>query len=144
MLYTQDRLQLRRMFVDAWQKRQGGLTLEPLEELIAAVVAEHPEYHAALERVEESLDRDYLPEMGETNPFLHMSLHLAVREQLATDRPPGLAAAYGALVAQTGDPHDAEHRIIECLAATLWEAQGAALAPDEQAYLEAVRRLVRQ
>lgn len=138
---TQSRDQLRRAYFEAWRKHREGLPLEPLEAQIADVIALHPEYQAALERSEDALDRDYSPEGGQSNPFLHMGLHLAVRDQIATDRPPGMRAAFEALAARLGTPHDAEHQIIECLAEALWEAQRASRMPDEQAYLRRVQGL---
>lgn len=139
MIFGQDRQELRKMYVDAWQKHVAGQPMSPLEAQIADVVAEHPEYHDAL--AGEDLDRDYTPEGGKTNPFLHMGLHLGIREQVATDRPKGIAAIHRKLAARDGDQHAAEHRMIECLAETLWEAQSANRAPDETLYLERLRRL---
>jgi len=104
------------------------------------VIELHPEYQQALMTPDDVLDRDYTPEGGQSNPFLHMGLHLAVRDQLATDRPPGIRAAFDKVVRRLGEPHDAEHQLIECLAETLWEAQRAGLPPDERIYLERVRR----
>ena len=139
MIFGQDRHELRKMYADAWAKHVAGQPLSPLEAQIAAVVAEHPEYQHAVGGAE--LDRDYTPDGGRTNPFLHMGLHLGIREQVATDRPPGIAKIHARLAAQHGDPHAAEHRMIECLAETLWEAQNANRAPDEVLYLERLRRL---
>lgn len=110
---------------------------------IADVISVHPEYQAALERPDSVVDRDYTPEGGQSNPFLHMGLHLAVRDQIATDRPPGIRSAFNDVVGRFGTPHDAEHRLIECLAETLWEAQRSGLPPDESVYLGRVRRLIR-
>jgi Domain of unknown function (DUF1841) len=138
---TQSREQLRQVYIDAWRKRREGLPMEPLEMQVADVVALHPEYQAALERPGAVLDRDYTPEGGQSNPFLHMGLHLAVRDQIATDRPPGIRAAFEALARRTGLEHEAEHRMIECLAETMWEAQRSGRAPDETVYLLRVRKL---
>jgi hypothetical protein len=118
MIFGQDRHELRKMYAEAWKKQLAGQPMSPLELQIAAVVAQHPEYHV-----------------------LHMGLHLGIREQVATDRPAGIAKIYEALAARDGDPHAAEHRMIECLAETLWEAQSANRAPDEALYLERLRRL---
>ena len=115
--------------------------MEPLDSMIADVVAAHPEYHRSLESGDGGLDTDYPPENGQSNPFLHMGLHLAVREQVSTDRPPGIAAIFAALCKQSGDSHAAEHAILECLAESLWEAQRAAGPPDEQRYLARLRSL---
>ena len=139
MIFGQDRNELRKMYADAWKKQLAGQPLSPLEAQIAAVVAEHPEYHDALTGAD--LDRDYTPEGGQTNPFLHMGLHLGIREQVATDRPGGIAKIHRALTARHGDLHAAEHRMIDCLAETLWEAQSANRPPDEALYLERLRRL---
>ena len=138
---NQSRDELRRVYVDAWRKRRAGLPTQPLEAQVADVIELHPEYHAILERGVEALDRDYTPEGGQSNPFLHMGLHLAVRDQIATDRPPGIRKAFTAVAQRTGSAHEAEHRIIECLAEAMWEAQRSGRPPDESAYLEAVRRL---
>ena len=139
MIFGQDRQELRKMYAIAWEKHVAGQPLSPLEARIAAVVAEHPEYQGALSGTE--FDRDYTPEGGRTNPFLHMGLHLGIREQVATDRPPGIAKIHARLTAQQADPHAAEHRMIECLAETLWEAQNTNRTPDEALYLERLRRL---
>ena len=139
MIFGQDRGELRRMYADAWRKRCENLPLSPLETQIADVVALHPEYHAAV--TAEDIDRDYTPAGGETNPFLHMGLHLGIREQVSTNRPPGITAIHQRLCEETGDPHTAEHRMIDCLAETLWEAQGQNRPPDEQKYLERLRQL---
>jgi hypothetical protein len=138
MIFSQDRSELRRMYARAWQKHLDGDVLSPLENQIARIVAEHPEYHDAITG---DVQRDFTVEGGQINPFLHMGLHLGIREQVATDRPPGIAAVFRALAARSGDAHAAEHRMIDCLAETLWEAQRAASAPDEAAYLERLRQL---
>lgn len=139
---TQSRDELRRVYIDAWRKHREGLPMEPLEAQVADVVALHPEYQAALERPDQVVERDYSPEGGQSNPFLHMGLHLAVRDQIATNRPTGMRQAFDALARRMGSAHDAEHRVIECLAEALWEAQRAGRPPDEQAYLERVKALV--
>ena len=141
MIFGQDRNELRKMYADAWQKHCDSVPMSPLESQIADVVALPPEYHDALDS--EGMDRDYTPAEGETNPFLHMGLHLGIREQVSTNRPAGIANIYKALTHRLGDPHDAEHQMIECLAETLWEAQSQNGAPDEQQYLERLRRLER-
>jgi hypothetical protein len=144
MIFSSDRHALRRRFIEAWHKARTGGVMEPLEVQIAEVIAEHPEYHALLEHADAALEKEYLPETGETNPFLHMALHIAVREQVATDRPPGIQHALHALLAETADRHQAEHVMLECLAETLWSAQRAGRAPDEEAYLERIRERIRR
>ncbi len=138
MIFGQDRDELRRMYRDAWHKQTNQQPLSPLESQIAAVVAEHPEYQEALAG---ELDKDYSVEGAETNPFLHMGLHLGIREQIATNRPAGIRKVFEQLAAKTGDAHAAEHRMIDCLAEALWEAQRSGQPPDEQRYLEKLQRL---
>jgi Domain of unknown function (DUF1841) len=115
--------------------------LEPLDAQIADVIALHPEYQTLLESADGDLEQAYTVEQGQTNPFLHMGLHLAIREQLATRRPAGIETVHLRLTRASGDAHVAEHRMIEVLAETLWDAQRAGRAPDEQRYLERLQRL---
>ncbi|MBT8092540.1 MAG: DUF1841 family protein [Gammaproteobacteria bacterium] len=140
-MFGQNRLELRKMYADAWRKHREQLPLSPLEAQIAAVVEWHPEYHDSV--TDDDLDRDYVPEAGETNPFLHMGLHLGIREQVATNRPPGIAAVHDSLLRAMGDAHAAEHRMIDALAETLWEAQSGNSAPDEEKYLRRLQALTR-
>ena len=139
MIFGNDRNELRQMYADAWKKRCDGTPVSPLEAQIADVIEIHPEYHDAV--TGDDLDKDYTVEGGQSNPFLHMGLHLGIREQVATNRPEGIRAVFDTLAARTGDAHDAEHQMIECLAETLWEAQSQNTAPDEQKYLERLRQL---
>lgn len=134
-MYSNSRTDTRQMFFDVWQKRQHNTPLTALETIVADVIHLHPEYHRLLERPDAALDRDWRPEGGETNPFLHMGMHIAIREQLSIDRPAGIKAAYAALLTATGDLHKAEHEMLECLAEALWLAQREGRLPDEQAYL---------
>jgi hypothetical protein len=137
----QNRDQLRRMYLDTWRKFTQRVPLEPLEAQVAAVIAEHPEYVPWLESGEEALAAEFTPAGGRQNPFLHMGLHLAIREQVATNRPQGIAGIHDALSKRMGDAHAAEHAMLEPLAETLWEAQRNGRAPDEQVYLEKLRKL---
>src|SRR5712671_2115846 len=119
----QNRDQLRRMYLDTWRKFTARVPLEPLEAQVAAVIAEHPEYVTWLESGEQALSAEFTPEAGRQNPFLHMGLHLAIREQVATDRPAGIAEVHRKLSTRLGDPHAAEHTMLEALAEALWDAQ---------------------
>jgi hypothetical protein len=129
----ESRARMRRRYVDAWRKFQAREPLEPLEAQLAAVIAEHPEYISSLEAGEEALGADFTPEGGRENPFLHMGLHLAIRA--------GIASVHQQLTRRCGSAHEAEHAMIETLAAALWEAQSSGRAPDEQVYLERLRSL---
>lgn len=140
MIFGQDRTELRRMYADAWRKACRGEIMSALEAQIAEVVAEHPEYHAAVGSPD--LDASSEPEAGQSNPWLHMGLHLALRDQVATDRPPGVRKVFERIASRSSSRLDAEHRAIDCLAETLWQAQRDKRAPDELAYLEKLKRLV--
>lgn len=141
MLFGNDRNQLRGLYFETWRKYESGLPLEPLEKQIAAVILQHPEYQIYLEDYEGALAKDFLPEMGETNPFLHMGLHIAINEQISTNRPPGVSGIHRQLQLRCGSAHEAEHQMIECLAESLWEAQRDGRAPDENSYLERLKKL---
>ena len=140
-MFGQDRDEIRRSYLTAWQKACAGEELDPTEQAIADVVAKHPEYQALLSDPDTALAKDYTPEQGETNPFLHMGLHLALREQVGTDRPTGIRPLHARLASRLGDEHEAEHRMMECLGEALWEAQRSGRAPDEGAYLECLKGL---
>ncbi|MGB9429317.1 MAG: DUF1841 family protein [Gammaproteobacteria bacterium] len=135
-----DRADTRRMFFEVWRKQQEGKPLSGLETIVADIIRLHPEYQPLLTgNPDRALDRDWRPEGGETNPFLHMGLHIAIREQLSIDRPPGVRAAYEALLKRHGDAHAAEHAMLECLAESLWLGQREGHLPNEQAYLTCLK-----
>jgi hypothetical protein len=134
-MFNPTRDQARTFLFDLWDKHRAGAALTPLESMTLAVILEHPEYHAHLRNRERYLDRDWKPEGGETNPFLHLQMHLAIEEQLSIDQPPGIRAAAAALAAKRGSEHDARHDIMECLAETLWQAHRHGVAFDNARYL---------
>ncbi|MBL1456951.1 DUF1841 family protein [Methylophaga sp.] len=139
-IFSQDRDALRQQYHDVWQKMQSGQILTALEQLIADVIVLHPEYHNMLSSPIQS-GQEYFVENGQTNPYLHMGLHIAVLEQLSTDRPAGIVQAYQRLIAKTADEHQAQHMMIDCLAEQLWLAQQNQQPPSETAYLNALQRL---
>lgn len=139
-MFNPSRGQARQFFFDAWRKFQEKHPLTPLESIALDILLMHPEYHAMLSDPEHYLARDYLPESGETNPFLHMSLHLAIEEQLAIDQPPGIKAHYQRLLARLGTPHDASHAVMDCLAEMIWQAQRHNTVPDNSMYLDCLSR----
>ncbi len=140
-MFGQDRNQIRRFYLQTWQKARQGLPLEPLEQLIAEVISEHPEYHRLLEDEDSALSREFLPEGGETNPFLHMGMHIAIREQVATNRPPGVRPIHRRLCRALGSQMEAEHAMMECLGEVMWMAQRAGTPPDEAHYLASLKAL---
>ena len=139
-MFNPSRREAREFFFEAWRKHRKREPLTPLEGMAIDVVLMHPEYHPVLDDPDQYLDRDYLPDFGDTNPFLHMSMHLAVAEQLSIDQPPGIRAAHQRLLERNGESHDALHAILECLAETIWHAQRAGSSPDGKAYLDCLAR----
>ncbi len=140
-MFSNDRKDLRAFYFYAWQKYQKQQPLEPLEQQIVSVIQQHPEYHKLFTSEDKFLDKDYLAEFGETNPFLHMGLHLALHEQLSTDRPTGIRDIYKKTCHKLTNQHDAEHVMMQCLAESLWEAQSQQKMPDEQTYLDKLKDL---
>ncbi len=141
IMFNPSRDEVRRFFIDARRKQRRGEILTPLEAMAADWIVEHPEYHADLDDDSEAgAAREYPPEGGRTNPFLHLSMHLAISEQLSIDQPPGIRAAHERLVARMPSAHDAQHAIMECLGETIWEAQRTHTPPDTDAYLQRILR----
>lgn len=139
-MFVDSRDGARRYFLDIWRKLVERAPLSPLESMIAHVIERHPEYHELLREGEALLAQDFGHDEPAHNPFLHLGLHVALAEQVGADRPPGVRAVHAKLCAQ-GDVHAAEHRMIECLAEVLWQAQKSGRMPDEQAYLAALERI---
>lgn len=139
-MFDPSRDQARNFFFETWRKYRAGEPLVGLEAVALDVMLAHPEYHAALEDPERFRERNYLPELGETNPFLHLSMHVAIEEQLSIDQPVGIASLFGALASRHGDRHRAMHDAMECLAEMVWRSQHDHAPPDGAAYLECLRR----
>lgn len=140
--YTRD--ELRQAYADAWHKHRAGTVLSPLEALIVDVIGGHPEYQPFVGTAQAAIEHQGAASDSAENPFLHMGLHLAVREQLSIDRPPGIRALHRRLQLQFGDSHMAEHALMEALGETLWQAQRAGQTPDEAQYLRLAGRRLTQ
>ncbi|MCW8900569.1 MAG: DUF1841 family protein [Gammaproteobacteria bacterium] len=141
-MFGQDRTELRQMFFTAWKKHQNKQLMEPLEVIVAKIIELHPEYHALFENETAELDKDYTPEMGQTNPFLHMAMHISIQEQLSTQRPAGIGQLHQSILNKNKDPHETEHLMMECLGKMLWEAQSQNRAPDEADYLSCLKTYI--
>jgi hypothetical protein len=139
-LFNPTRDQVREFFFGLWAKSQAGGELTALESMALAIVMEHPEYHAVLGDPERYRDRAWIPEGGETNPFLHLSMHLAIEEQLSIDQPPGIREAVQRLSAKRDSAHEGRHAVMECLAEIVWQAQRNAAGFDNAAYLDCLAR----
>lgn len=140
-MYAVDRQAMRAVFYRAWQHYRSKQNLEGVERLIVAVALQHPEYHALLDHPPHSETRDYSAALGETNPFLHLGMHVAIEEQLSIDQPQGVRERYQTLVSSEGDEHRAQHRMMDCLAEMIWQAERNRQPPDAQAYLDCLARL---
>ncbi|HEY1287981.1 MAG TPA: DUF1841 family protein [Burkholderiales bacterium] len=136
-MFNPSRDEVREMFFGAWRKYREGVPLAGMDGAALDVILLHPEYHAVLDAPERYRERDYT---DEANPFLHMSLHLALEEQLSIDQPPGIAHRFEILVSRFRDRHEALHQALECLAETLWRAQRDGTPPDAFAYLSCLER----
>ena len=139
-MFNPTRAQAREFLFELWEKHSRGAALTPLETVALAIVLEHPEYHPILADRERYVERDWKPEGGETNPFLHLQMHLAIEEQLSIDQPPGIRAAVEALARRLDSMHAARHEVMECLAETVWNAQRHAAPFDNAAYLDCIAR----
>lgn len=133
-MFTPTRDEVRRFLFDAWAKFNSQQALTDLEKLTVDILLRHPEYHHVFGNPEAWAERDYLPEFGETNPFLHVSMHLSIAEQLSIDQPPGVRALFEQLCELHGDAHAAEHDLLDCLGEMLWHAQRQRTLPDPGIY----------
>ena len=140
-MFVGNRNEARDYFFQVWERVNKQLPLEPLETIISQVILEHPEYHSYLDNKEDLLNHEFTPEQNQTNPFLHMGMHIALKEQVGTNRPKGISDVFNSLMSQTDSVHDAEHRMMECLGQSLWEAQRNQTLPDESSYLECLKRI---
>ncbi len=139
-MFDPSRDQVRDTFFETWRKYRAGEPVAGIETIVLEVILAHPEYHAMLGDPDRYREKDYL----EGNPFLHMSLHVALEEQLSIDQPPGIGGHLQALVRRHGERHEALHEAIECLAETMWRSQREKMPPDAGAYLECLERRARR
>lgn len=142
-MFNPNRDQARSFFFDTWGKHLREEPLSALEQTALSVILLHPEYQSLLSDPERNAGRDFAPESGQVNPFLHLSLHLAIDEQLSIDQPPGIRERFTALAHKTGSEHEARHEVLECLGETIWQAQRTGAPPDQVAYLECLDQKLR-
>lgn len=135
--------EVRRFFCEAFRKHRANEILSPIEAMAADWIGQHPEYHDVLSDVEAALARDYSVDSGQTNPFLHLSMHLSIDEQISIDQPRGIRDAATALTLRLDSAHEAQHKIMECLGEMIWNAQRTGQPPDGDAYIESVKRLLK-
>ena len=138
-MFTPSSHDVRRFFCEALRKQRAGEILSPMDAIAADWIVLHPEYADALSDTDAAIARDYSVEGGQANPFLHLSMHLSIAEQVSIDQPPGIRAACNALTARLGE-HAAHHQIMECLGEMIWKSQRDATQPDAAAYVDCVRK----
>ena len=136
-MFSQNRDQLRQVFQASWEKYQQQQPLQGVESLVVSVIQQHPEYQP-LFTDPEVLQQDYTQQ---TNPFLHMGMHITLAEQLQANRPIGIRDIYQRLLRRMSDQHQAEHQMLDCLEQVLWEAHGAGRQPDELEYLTRLQKI---
>lgn len=142
-MYGTDRAGLREVFFRAWRRHRAREPLDGVERLVVDVALRHPEYHGFLDDPQAHADRDFLPELGEANPFMHLAMHVAVEEGLAIDQPRGIRERYRALVARLPDEHAVQHAVMDCLGEMLWRAQRAGTPPDASVFTDCLDRMGR-
>ncbi len=135
-MFKPSREQARQLFFDTWRKYHQQQALSGIETIALEVILQHNEYQGLLENTDQYLNKDFLPEMGDTNPFLHMSMHVAIKEQLSINQPIGICERFARLLEKTGNEHDAAHQVMECLAEMIWQAQRYQSAPDATIYFD--------
>jgi len=140
-IFNPTREEVRRFFCDTWKRKMENHILTPMETLASDWIVLHPEYHTLLSDPEGVISQDYTPERGETNPFLHLSMHLSISEQISIDQPPGIKAIAEKLTQKKGSEHEAQHAMMECLGQVMWGAQREGQALNPEKYLEALKRL---
>jgi hypothetical protein len=139
-MFTPSQHDVRRFFCAAYRKHRSGEPLSPMDAIATDWIAEHPEYHAELADEAAALAAVYTVEDGRSNPFLHLSMHLTIAEQVSIDQPRGIRQVVDLLAAKRGSLHEAHHEVMECLGEMLWESQRSGLPPDPHSYLDRARR----
>jgi len=143
-MFNPSKDEVRQFFCTTWKKYTSGEVLTPLEAIARDWILQHPEYESDLADLERALTTDYSVDQGRSNPFLHLSMHLSIHEQISVDQPPGIREACEALMTRLGSVHDAHHLIMECLGEMLWTAQRNGTPPDGEAYIQSIRQRASQ
>lgn len=143
MLFSNDRQDLRQVFFNSWKKHENSMHLEPMEQIILNVLKEHPEYHSFFSNPD-NIDKDFLPESGQVNPFLHLSMHIAIHEQLTINQPIGIGDLYNQLREKIQDAHETEHLMMDCLGEMIWSAQRENRAPNEKDYFSCLKKIIQK
>lgn len=140
-MFVQNRESSRGFFFEVWRRHQAQEPLEPLQQLVLGVIMDHPEYHGFLQGGPDTAQMEFAPGSGDSNPFLHMGMHIAIKEQVQTDRPAGIRDIFLSLCEKYQDQHKVEHKFMQCLGSMLWQAQVNNRLPDEDSYLECLKAI---
>jgi hypothetical protein len=141
-LFNPSREEVREFFCTTWQKYQDGHVLTPLEMIASQWMEQHPEFHKILSDPSGALEQEFTPEKGMTNPFLHLSMHLSISEQISIDQPPGIRHIANTLSRKLDSEHEAQHQIMECLGQVLWQAQNQSKPINVTDYVELLKKLI--
>lgn len=139
-MFTPSQSDVRKFFCEAFRKSFANEILTPIEAIAADWIREHPEYDDTLRNLDQALTTNYSVDEGRTNPFLHLSMHLSISEQISVDQPKGIRGIFLALANKLNSEHEAQHQIMECLGEMMWVAQRNGTPPDGAAYIEALRK----
>ena len=138
-MFAPTKEEVRHFFCDTWRKTQTHALLTPLEAIARDWLIQHPEYESDFANPDAQA-AEYDVEQGKPNPFLHLSMHLSIAEQISIDQPKGIRDAFIALATKLSSEHEAHHHIMECLGQMLWTSQRNGTPPDAETYIECVRR----
>ena len=136
-MFYQDRKKQREFLANSWQKYTRNKPLEPLEKQLASIIEIHPEYHDLIGNI----DSECFPEHDGVNPFLHINLHLALRDQLSSNQPKGVKEVHQKLINHYKDPHEVEHLMMECIAEMIYISQKNNTTMDQESYLNCITNL---
>ena len=139
-MFAPSQSDVRKFFCEAFRKSFANEILTPIEAIAADWIREHPEYDDTLRNLNQALTTNYSVDEGRTNPFLHLSMHLSISEQISVDQPKGIRGIFQALANKLNSEHEAQHQIMECLGEMMWVAQRNGTPPDGAAYIEALRK----
>lgn len=138
-MFNPSQAEVRQFFFDVYAKAQNKEPLGALEKIAYSIIMQHPEYHIYLQQPEKYIEHQWIPELGETNPFLHLSIHMTITEQLSIDQPIGIKSLYHQLCNQFGNHHEAEHQLMDCIVEMLWQAQRNKTPPDLSIYFSCIK-----
>ncbi len=136
-MFYQDRKKQREFLANSWQKYTRNKPLEPLEKQLASIIEIHPEYHDLIGNI----DSECFPEHDGVNPFLHINLHLALRDQLSSNQPKGVKEVHQKLIIHFKDPHEVEHLMMECIEEMIYISQKSNTTMDQESYLNCITNL---